>query len=150
LNDKEGFVPSNQIAIWLQKAGGEYVKTFFVCDYLSYGGYTIPTICPHWVSKVKWGEASKEIVDAVSQATPDIGNVTLEFDFTYDELETGKYNYYIEIHVAENYNELYYGEIEIVDKMKNPIIGSMEIAYLPEKYYKGNGLLTNVKVAFEN
>jgi hypothetical protein len=149
LNDKEGFIPSNLIAIWLQKQGGEYIKTFFVCDYLSYAGYTIPDICPDWASKVQWGEEAGEMVDAVTQATPDTGNVVLKFDFSADELGPGKYEYCIEVHVAEKYNELYCGEIEVFGNKTNPVISEPKVTYLPEKYPKGSGLLTNIKVTIE-
>ncbi len=149
LNKKEEFIASNQIAIWLQNSEGNYLKTFFVCDYLSYGGYTIPDVCPNWVSKSDWQKQPGEIVDAVSQATPDVGEVVLEFDFPGDELIPGKYKYCIEVHVAENYNELYSGDIEIEENGESRF-SEVAITYKPGKYEKGSGLLSNVKVEFEN
>lgn len=149
LNNKEGFIPSNQIAIWLQNYKGEYIETLFVCDYLSYGGYTVAGICPSWVSKSKWESKPKEVVDAVSQATPDVGDVTLNFNFPVKKVDPGKYQYCIEVHIAENFNELYVGEIEIRSN-SFPLIGKANVAYLPAKYSKGSDLLSNVNVTYQN
>jgi hypothetical protein len=149
LNDKEGFVPSNQLVIWLQRPGSEYVKTFFVSDYLACGSY-IEDICPTWMRKLEGEDLSDDMIDAVSQATPDVGDVILEFDFPVDELDTGTYEYCIEIHVTREYNELYCGEIEITGKGNNPVIGDVHVDYLPEKCPKGNGLLSNINVTVVN
>jgi len=45
LNDIQSFVPSDQIVIWLENSDSTLVKTLFVSEYLSYGGYNIPEIC---------------------------------------------------------------------------------------------------------
>jgi len=150
LNTREGFIPSNQMAIWIQKPGGEFVRTLFVCDYLSYGGFAIPDICPEWVSKSNWKEQGREYVDAVSQATPDAGMVNLVFDFHADELKPGLYEYCVEIHVAEKYNELYRGKLEIDQITREIFIGDPEVIYLPDKYPKGSGMLSELKVEFKN
>ena len=149
LNDKEGFVPTNQLAIWIEKTDGNCFKTFFLCDYLAYGGFTDYTICPHWECRDQWVNSSVEVIDAVSQATPDIGDVILEFDLPVNDMPPGKYQYCIEIHVAENYNELYYGDIEINGK-DDPVIGEARVSYTPEKYPKGSNLLSNVQVTYTN
>ncbi|NOY97378.1 MAG: DUF2271 domain-containing protein, partial [Chlorobi bacterium] len=116
VNEVEGAMPSYQVAIWLEKLDGEYVKTLFVSDYLSYGGFNVEGVCPIWVNKSQWGKATQEMVDAVTQATPDIGsNVILEFDIPKSEVPNGEYKYFIEIHITEDYNELYSGNIEIKD-----------------------------------
>jgi hypothetical protein len=149
LNEKEGFVPTNQLAIWIEKTDGNCFKTFFLCDYLAYGGFTDHTICPHWQCRDQWVNSSAEVIDAVSQATPDIGDVILEFDLPVNEMPPGKYQYCIEIHVAENYNELHHGDIEINGK-DDPIIGKNQVSYTPEKYPKGSNLLSNIQVTFTN
>lgn len=150
LNTREGFIPSNQMAIWIQKPGGEMVRTLFVCEYLSYGGFAIPDICPEWVSKSNWKAQGREHVDAVSQATPDAGMVNLVFDFQTDELKPGAYEYCVEIHVAEKYNELYRGKLEIDEVTREISIGDPEVTYMPDKYPKGSGMLSELKVEYKN
>lgn len=150
LINREGFIPSNQIAIWIQKPGGEFFRTLFVCDYLSYGGFAIPDICPEWVSKSNWKAQGREYVDAVSQATPDAGMVNLVFDFQADDLKPGTYEYCVEIHVAEKYNELYRGKLEIDEVTREISIGDPEVTYFPDKYPKGSGMLSELKVEFKN
>jgi hypothetical protein len=149
LNKKEGFVPSNQIAIWIEKSDGEYVKTFFVSDYLSYGGFNVKGICPVWVKKAQWNRAPQEMIDAVTQATPDIGNALFEFDCPKSEVPNGKYKYFIEIHNVGNYNELYSGDIEIKGD-GNESISEAVVSYMPKKNPKASGLLSNVKVRYYN
>lgn len=149
VNKMEGFMPSYQLAIWLEKPDGEYVKTFFVCDYLSYGGYNIAGICPDWVSKAQWNKAHRKTVDAVTQATPDFGKAILETDCPKEELPYGLYKYFIEVHFTENYNELYSGDIEIKEE-GNKIISNSVVSYHPKKYPPASGLLSNVKVLYKN
>ncbi len=41
-------VDLNQHFLWLKKPDGTFAKTLFVSEYLSYGGYNHPEICPDW------------------------------------------------------------------------------------------------------
>lgn len=150
LKDIAGYIPSNQIAIWMEKENGDHVKTFFLCDYLAYGGFTNEDICPDWQGRRQWVQSSEEVIDAVSQATPTSGDVSMHFDFPAGGISPGKYRYCIEIHVKENYNELYCGEMEINARDSVAHIGEPEITYLPEKYSEGSGLLSNINVTYRN
>ncbi|VAW18621.1 hypothetical protein MNBD_BACTEROID01-2266 [hydrothermal vent metagenome] len=147
VNKTDSVMPSYQVAIWLEKLDGEYVKTLFVSDYLSYGGFNIEGVCPIWVKKSQWGSAPQEMVDAVTQATPDIGNALFEFDIPKNEVPNGEYKYFIEIHITEDYNELYSGDIKIEDS-GNDSISEAVVTYLPKRYPKASGLLSNVKVRY--
>ncbi len=140
-------MPSYQVAIWLEKLDGEYVKTLFVSDYLSYGGFNIPDICPDWAKKAQWADAPQEMVDAVTQATPDIGKVLFEFDIPKSGVPNGEYRYFIEIHITEDYNELYSGNIEIKDG-GNGSISEAVVTYIPKKHPKASGILSNVEVRY--
>lgn len=51
LNEKEDFVPCYQIAICLKQPGGTLIKTLFLTDFLSYGGFSEPDICPTNITK---------------------------------------------------------------------------------------------------
>ncbi len=147
LKKVENIVSSNQMAIWIEDKDGKYIETFFVCDYLSYGGFNIDGICPAWVKKAHWENATEDLVDAVTQATPDIGDVKLEFDAPANKFSAGEYTYFIEIHNTENYNEIYSGKLTI-----NPDGSSSEsiasVKYEPKKFPEGSGLLSNVKVRY--
>jgi len=149
LNQKEKIVPSYQMAIWLETPDGELVKTFFVCDYLSSAGFNLPEICPDWVSKDDWPDAPAELVDAVSQATPPVGDVKLRFNWDKKEITDGIYKLMIEIHITGKYNELYTGDIEIKSKRKKSICQPI-VKYLPEKHPKAGDLLSDVRAVFMN
>ena len=147
MNEITNTVPSYQMAIWMETPDGNYVETFFVCDYLSYGGYNIEGICPVWVKKAHWEKTPEEVVDAVTQATPDIGGVQLVFNAPVKKFPAGTYKYFIEIHNAENYNEIYSGTLA-VKKDGSTSVSEAAVTYNPKKYPEGSGLLSNVKAKY--
>ena len=53
-------VPSYQTSIWLEDGQNNYMKTLFLSEYLSYGGYNDSTICPAWNSVADWDNAPME------------------------------------------------------------------------------------------
>ena len=113
LNKITEIKPSYQIAIWLEKPDGTYVQTLFVSEFLSYGGFTLPGICSDWSKKTDWSKTSKEEFDAVTGATPLSGDINFEFHCSKKKIPKGKYEYMIEVHLIEGFNELYKGQIEI-------------------------------------
>ncbi len=147
MNNIENTVPSYQIAIWIENEKGDYIETFFVSDYLSYGGYNIEGICPVWVKKAHWEKTPEEVVDAVTQATPDIGEVNLEFEAPAEKFPAGNYKYFIEVHNTENYNEIYSG-ILTIKKEGSTSVSEATVTYKPKKYPEGSGLLSNVKAKY--
>jgi len=145
LNDIQSFVPSNQIAIWLEAADSSFVKTLFLSEYLSYGGYNIREICYDWSSKTKWDEVTKEEFDAVTSATPGVGDVKLKLHCPASLVPEGKYLIFIEVHLADEYNELYSGELTISGKKS---VANLQVMYRPGKYPKKTegDILSNVQV----
>jgi hypothetical protein len=145
LNDIQSFVPSNQVAIWLETTDSSFVKTLFLSEYLSYGGYNIPEICYDWSSKTKWEEATKEEFDAVTSATPGIGDAELKLVCPVNLIPDGKYLIFIEIHLVNEYNELYMGELTLSGKKS---ISNLQVRYRPDRYLKKTegDMLSNVKV----
>lgn len=145
LNDIQSFVPSDQIVIWLENSDSTLVKTLFVSEYLSYGGYNIPEICTQWSSKANWNDATKEEFDAVTGATPGTGDVSLRLECPASIVPEGKYLVFVEVHLVDEYNELYSGEITISGKKS---INNLKVNYVPVKYPKKTegDLLTNVQV----
>ena len=147
VNKKEDIQPSYQLTIWLEKPDGAYVKTLFVCDYLSYGGFNDSTICPDWSGKANWSKVLKEEFDAVTGATPMIGNRNFAFNCSKEQIPAGKYKFLIEVHLIESFNELYSGEIEIAGKEDE---SEAQVTYLPEKHSKAGDILSQVKVKCNN
>ena len=49
--------PSYQTTIWLEDDNGKLLKILFVSDYLSYGGFVHPMICPTWAKQADWENA---------------------------------------------------------------------------------------------
>jgi hypothetical protein len=145
LNEIQSFVPSNQMAIWIEKPDGEMVKTLYLSEYLSYGGYNLPEICHEWSSKAKWDEVTKEEFDAVTGATPGTGEVELKLTCPAALLPDGKYKVFVEVHLVDNYNELYSSELEVSRKKG---LGELKVTYIPGKCPKKTegDLLTAVTV----
>ena len=145
LNEIKSFVPSYQTAIWLERSDSSFVKTLFLSEYLSYGGYNIPAICSDWSSKTNWNDVTREEFDAVTSATPGAGMVKLKLESPADIIPDGKYRIFIEVHLAEEYNELYTGEVTFSGKKFKT---SLQVNYLPGKYSKKSegDLLSDVMV----
>jgi hypothetical protein len=144
LTEMEGYPRSDQLVIWLEKPDGTFVKTLFVSEYLSYGGYNHPEICPDWTSKTNWEEASQEEFDAVTTATPSIGLINLQLKCTSEVVPKGEYIIFMEIHLTADYNELYSGPVRVSGrKYHNQLL----VSYKPEKYPKAtHEVLADVKI----
>ena len=136
---------SDQFAIWLEKPDGTFVKTLFLSDYLSYGGYNDPLICSDWSSNTNWTEASEEEFDAVTGPTPQIGEVNLELSIPRDQVPDGEYNIFIEVHLTDKFNELYSGLVQVSRKKFS---NQLQVSYRPEKYTKAtNDVLSDVRIS---
>lgn len=145
LNEREGYPRSDQLVVWLEKPDGTYVKTFFVSEYLSYGGYNEPEICSDWTTKSNWEEASKEEFDAATGATPSIGQVNMAFSVSRDQVPEGEYLLNIEVHLTENYNELYSGKVKF---SRRKFSNTLHVSYKPGKYMKAtHDVLSHVRVS---
>ncbi len=147
VNNKKGVQPSYQMAIWLEKPDGTYFKTLYVSDYLSYGGFNHKEICPDWIEKSNWQKAPADEVDAVTGATFMFGDEQMTFQFSKNQIPPGKYQYFIEVHLVEKYNELYSGEIEVGGKELKSV---PVVKYIPEKHPKAGDILSNVSVICKN
>ena len=113
-NKAEGDIePSYQTAIWLEDIEGHYVKTLFLSEYLSYGGYNDSTICPAWNSQSDWDNAPMEAYDAVTRATPPLGEHLYQFGLDSLDLTPGDYFCNIQVHLIEDYNILFKNKLDI-------------------------------------
>jgi len=142
----QNIVPSFQTAIWLQNDKGEYLKTLMVSEYLAYGGYNDTTICTEWIKVADWDNVLLETFDAVTKATPPLGNNTISINCKTENLLPGTYNYCIETHILENYNILYRGKITIGKKTTESYAESV---YIPKKHPVSGDVLKNVNAKYQ-
>ena len=147
MENVKGFVPSRQTVIWLEKADSTFVKTLFVSDYMAYGGYLVPGICPDWSTKSNWKNISQEEFDAVSGATPQAGKVKLKLELPKEQIPNGDYKLFMEIHLTEKYNVLCSGAINFSNKKATT---NLRINYIPAKYPKLKGeFISDIQVTYK-
>ena len=133
-------------AVWLENEGGEFVKTLFVSNELAQGAFTVEgDICPDWIRKSHWEKATQAEVDAVSGPTPTAGSGSLSFDLKKLGILPGVYFFCMQIHIHDNYNILYKGQIRLGEK---PAEVRPEVSYSPKRYESTEDLLHDVRVRF--
>ena len=92
---------SNQLAVWVEDADGNLVKTILVTDFsAARRGYrSRDTTLSHWVGAAVPDSMSDEQLDAVSSATPSAGRLTYSWDLTDqngNRVPDGSYTVYLE------------------------------------------------------
>ncbi len=144
MNEREEYPRSDQLVVWLEKPDSTFVKTLFISEYLSYGGYNDPDICPDWSSNNNWEMVSQEEFDALTGATPSIGSVQIEINLPKGQVPNGEYIIFVEVHLTADYNELYSGKISVTRKETSALL---EAAYIPEKYHNATyDVLSDVRI----
>jgi hypothetical protein len=144
-NPANGVEPSYQAAFWLEDENGKYVKSILVAEYLSYGGFNDPTICPDWSKLAGWEESSEEEFDAVTRPTPPVGGHILRIDCKERSIPPGLYSYCVQVHIVENYNVLYKGRIHIGDKADE---SQADPAFTPERHPEGGDVISDVHARY--
>lgn len=72
---------SNQLAIWVEDAKGNYVSSIYASRFTAAGGYVRrPVSLSQWTEKSDWKNATKEEVDAVTGSTPQPGTQTVTWN----------------------------------------------------------------------
>ena len=137
--------PSYQTVIWLEDEHGRYVKSLLVSEYLSYGGYTKPEICPDWSRTAQWDRITEKELDAVTSATPPVEANVMAFDCRKKNLRAGVYRYCVQTHIVEQDNILYTGMIEIGGK-DNENIAEADPA--PRRHAQVGAVLSSVKAFY--
>ena len=141
----EGIEPSYQIAIWLEKENGEFVKTLFISEYLAYGGFNDPTICPAWTTIAGWDKATEAEYDAVSKPTPPIGSHTLKINCKERGIEPGTYVYAAQVHIVESFNISYRGKIALGEEATDD---NAIASYTPGKHEKADKVIHSVSAKY--
>ena len=110
---------SNQIAIWVEDANENLVKTIYVSDFTAgrRGYENRKEALSHWVAAAKPAEMSDTEIDAVSSATPDTGKLSFLWDLTDDKgnrITDGIYKIKVEGTLYWESNVVYSAEVSTV------------------------------------
>lgn len=143
--ETEEFVPSYQTVIWIETPEGEYIRSLFVSEYMSYGGFMLPEVCPRWHRVSNWEENYEHEMDAVTSATPKLGRSMLTFDCGKEKLKPGVYHYCVQTHIAEDYNILFSGVIHIGGEENENVA---DVTFSPSEHPDANKVLEQVKARF--
>ena len=91
---------SNQYAVWIEDMDRNVVKTLFVTNFTSNGGYAVrENSIPTWVAHAKPSDMDKTRIDAITGATPSTGTHSYIWDGTNDDgniVADGTYMFYVE------------------------------------------------------
>lgn len=131
---------SNQFAVWIEDANGNFIKTLYVTKFTGNGGYKKrPDSLPQWADK-----HTKNNIDTVTKATPSTSAIKCTWDFTDSNGKAlprdQKYMFFIEGTTSWKDNVFYSGTI-------NPsVLGAIKVnvAYSTTKAKKSN-MIKNVR-----
>ncbi len=141
-NNPESLDPSYQLAVWLE-TDADSIRTLFVSEYLSYGGYNDTTICPRWSKQADWDHSTDEEFDAVTGATPPLGANTLSFDLDTLNLQPGNYRLFLQTHVEAETNVLARSNLDF----EQPFVNEPESLAEPPSD-AARQVITAVKISF--
>ena len=145
---RDGF-SSNQIAIWLEDANGNYIKTIYITDFTGRksGWKKRNQSLSNWQKKANAIKMSQSEIDAVSKATPKQGNVNIIWDCKDNNgklIKDGNYRIVVEATIYQDNNVLYTAEINIGNKSNSQIA----IPKYSKSEAKEIDIIKNVKVSF--
>ena len=109
---------SDQYAIWVEDADGNYMNTIFVTKYsTTKQAYTErPDCIPVWVSKANPASMDNTQIDAISGATPDSGIYTYTWDLkdkNGKQVPAGTYTFVLEATLDGGSRVIFKNNIEI-------------------------------------
>ena len=145
-----------QTVVWLEDARGIYVRSLLVSDWTSGEGWKVKVklpdgrkvkkICPQWQAASNWPEKhSKQVIDAVTKATPKTGPHTLSIKCSDLKLSVGTYRYRVQTSVAALHTILAAGTITVGG---GPMESTAKIAYNPEMHKDAGPVLSDVKARY--
>lgn len=143
--DTEEFAPSYQTVVWLETAEGEYLRSLLVSEYISYGGFLVPEVCPRWNGVSNWEQNYEHEMDAVTAATPRVEKNVLRLDCGKEKLVPGFYRYHVQTHIVEDYNILFSGDIRIGGEEDENVA---EASFSPRRHPGADKVLDQVKARF--
>ncbi|GHU75523.1 hypothetical protein AGMMS49992_19700 [Clostridia bacterium] len=106
---------SNQFAVWVENANGQFIRTIFATKFTASGGYkSRPDSIPIWVARSG--------VDGVTSATPQTGVFSCVWDLKDSDGSTvpqGVYKFFVEGTLRWKNQVLFSGVIEIGDSAQS-------------------------------
>lgn len=141
---------SNQLAIWVEDAKGNYVSTVYASRFTATGGYvTRPVSLSQWTEKSDWKNASKGEIDAVTGSTPQPGTQTVIWsgkDKYGKVVPNGSYTLKMEANIL-NEKKMFYSCVVIIGGPAQKPKG--EITYSEPGLESGNVLFKDVVVEYK-
>ena len=118
---------SNQFAVWIENAQGQYVKTLYATKYTANGGWKRRAASiPVWVKKSGLSDMTSAQVDALTGATPRTGNLTYTWDGTDSKgaaVPAGEYVIFLEATLRWENQVLYRAPIRLGQGPASPEVG---------------------------
>ncbi len=146
---RAGTPASNQIAIWVEDADENLVKTLYATNFTTYGGYAIrEDALSHWVEASDLSSMDQSEIDAVSGATPDTGKIEFFWDGTDQNGNIVPLNTYIvkvEGTLYWSSNVLFEGTVDM-----NNQVGEIPVTEIYSETDETNkNMIQNVRMAFK-
>lgn len=140
---------SNQLAMWIEDASGNYVRSIYASKFTASGGYAKrPSSLSVWVEKAGWANASQAEIDAVSGSTQMAGENTLVWDCTDKNgkpVANGTYFVKMEANI-KNERKMFFSAPVNVGGPAMRVEGV--VSYLPEDAAAGDKIFENVVVEY--
>jgi hypothetical protein len=93
--EKQSGWASNQFAVWIEDAKGNYVESLYVTAWAADGGAEKRAeVLSTWVNRSGLTGKPQAEIDAVSSATPDTGALSYTWDFA--DYPDGEYSFFVE------------------------------------------------------
>lgn len=142
-------IASNQMALWVENANGELVKTLYVSDFTAKGrGYRRRAdSLNHWVSAANPESLSGREIDVVSGATLRTGSQNFFWDLTDsngNKVQAGKYFVKLEGTLYWKSNVLYSAQVDFADGTLQ--IGEIQETRSEKSNQQNENMISNVKI----
>jgi hypothetical protein len=145
---RQGGFGSNQFALWITDAQGNYIKTLYVTRFTASGGYAKrPQSIPDWVKASGLAGMSKDQVDAITGATPRTGALSYRWDGTNQAgaaVPPGEYRVFLEASLR-NENRVLYSATVHLGASSGPV--ELQPRYFGDDT-KVRAMISGVKVSF--
>lgn len=108
---------SSQYAVWVEDLAGKLVKTLYVTDFTTSGGFRRRSEgLPTWVSKADRSELSQNLVEALAASTPKSGEKRYVWDGkdqSGKSVEAGEYRFCVESSCRWSERSFFYGNLRV-------------------------------------
>ena len=148
--ERIGSHATNQMAIWVENADGELVKTVLVTNFAAARrGYRNRDMAiSHWVAAADPESMSDEQIDAISSATPGAGHLTYIWNLTDqndDRVPDGVYTVYLEGTLFWESNVLFSAVIDTLATEPGEL--PVEMLRSEPENSENENMLRNVRIA---